>query len=55
VFRTPFPIVGAATERLRTLGVPEFLPPTDQPWNERVCYFGDPDGNPIHITSPIQA
>lgn len=30
------------------------LPPTDQPWKERLCYLEDPDGNPLHITAPIE-
>jgi lactoylglutathione lyase len=46
--------VDAAAERLRALGARELLPPTDQPWQERLCYFVDPDGNPLHITAPIQ-
>jgi lactoylglutathione lyase len=46
--------VDAAAERLRALGARELLPPTDQPWKERLCYFEDPDGNPIHITAPIE-
>ena len=42
--------VGAAAERLRTLGAHELMAPTDQPWGERLCYFEDPDGNPLHVT-----
>jgi lactoylglutathione lyase len=46
--------VDAAAARLRALGARELLPPTDQPWKERLCYFEDPDGNPLHITTPIE-
>jgi lactoylglutathione lyase len=46
--------VDVAAERLRALGARELLEPTDQPWQERLCYFEDPDGNPIHITAPLQ-
>ena len=46
--------VEAAAERLRALGARELVPPTDQPWKERLCYFEDPDGNPIHITAPTK-
>ena len=44
----------AAAERLRALGARELLPPTDQPWNERLCYFEDPDGNPLHVTMKLE-
>jgi lactoylglutathione lyase len=46
--------VDAAAERLRALGARELVPPMDQPWKERLCYFEDPDGNPIHITASIE-
>ena len=46
--------VDAAAERLRALGAPELLAPQDMPWEERVAYFADPDGNPIQITAPIE-
>ena len=45
--------VDAAAERLRHVGAQELLAPQDMPWNERVAYFADPDGNPIQITAPI--
>ena len=45
--------VDAAAERLRELGAPELLAPQDMPWHERVAYFADPDGNPIHVAAPI--
>jgi lactoylglutathione lyase len=44
----------AAADRLRGLGAPELLPPTTQPWGERLCYFADPDGNPLHVTCPVE-
>ncbi len=44
----------AAAERLRALGARELLPPADQPWGERVCYFEDPDGNPVHVTMKLE-
>ena len=43
----------AAAERLRALGAPELLPPTEMPWQERLCYFADPDGNPLHVTQKL--
>ena len=43
----------AAAARLRELGACELLPPTTQPWGERLCYFADPDGNPLHVTAPV--
>jgi lactoylglutathione lyase len=46
--------VDATAERLRALGARELMPPTDEPWKERLCYFEDPDGNPIHITAPLE-
>ena len=45
----------AAAERLRALGARELFPPTDQPWRERLCYFEDPDGNPLNITAPLES
>jgi lactoylglutathione lyase len=45
----------AAAERLRALGAKELTPPSDQPWGERLTYFVDPDGNPLHVTAPIHA
>jgi lactoylglutathione lyase len=43
----------AAAERLRSFGARELMAPTDQPWGERLCYFEDPNGNPIHITMRV--
>ncbi|WP_224241378.1 VOC family protein [Hyalangium gracile] len=42
--------VDATTERLRAGGVPIVLPPSDQPWGERVAYVSDPDGNLVMLT-----
>lgn len=41
--------VDAAAERLRSAGAEEVLPPTDQPWGERMCSFLDADGHLIHV------
>ena len=41
--------VDAAAERLRAAGANEVLPPTDQPWGERMCSFVDGDGHLVHI------
>jgi lactoylglutathione lyase len=47
--------VDAAAERLRDLGATELRPPEDQPWGERLAYFEDPDGNPLHVTAKLGA
>jgi hypothetical protein len=39
---------------LRTPIPSQLLPPTDQQQKERLCYFEDSDGNPLHITAPIE-
>jgi len=44
----------AAAERLRALGARELRAPEDMPWLERLCYFADPDGNPIHVTARLE-
>ena len=41
--------VDAAAERLRVAGAEELLPPTDQPWGERMCSFVDPNGHLVHV------
>jgi lactoylglutathione lyase len=46
--------VDAAVERLRGAGVPVLVEPVDQPWQERLAYVEDPDGNPVMITAPIK-
>jgi catechol 2,3-dioxygenase-like lactoylglutathione lyase family enzyme len=44
--------VDRAAEWLKEQGFAQLLPPTDQPWGERLTYFEDPDGNRIHVTAP---
>jgi lactoylglutathione lyase len=46
--------VDAAIEELRAADVPVLMEPADQPWGERLAYVQDPDGNPVHVTSPIE-
>jgi uncharacterized glyoxalase superfamily protein PhnB len=41
--------VDAAAARLREEGATELLPPTDQPWGERMCSFVDPNGQLVHV------
>jgi catechol 2,3-dioxygenase-like lactoylglutathione lyase family enzyme len=41
--------VDAAAAELRAAGATEVLPPTDQPWGERMCSFVDPDGHLVHV------
>jgi lactoylglutathione lyase len=41
--------VDDAADRLRAVGVTEVLPPTDQPWGERMCTFVDPHGHLVHV------
>jgi lactoylglutathione lyase len=41
--------VDEAAARLRAAGATEVLPPTDQPWGERMCSFRDADGHLLHI------
>jgi uncharacterized glyoxalase superfamily protein PhnB len=43
--------VDAAAEQLRAAGADELLPPTDQPWGERMCTFRDADGTVHHVAS----
>ena len=43
--------VDDAAERIRSAGATEVLPPTDQPWGERICSYVDPNGHLIHIGS----
>lgn len=45
----------AAAERLRSLGARELRPPEDMPWGERLCFFADPDGNPLHVTARLDS
>jgi lactoylglutathione lyase len=46
--------VDAAVTALRDAGVPVLTEPVDQPWEERLAYVEDPDGNPVMITAPIK-
>ena len=41
--------VDDAARRLREAGATEVLPPTDQPWGERMCSFVDPNGHLVHV------
>ena len=41
--------VDAAAADLREAGAKEVLPPTDQPWGERMCTFVDPNGHVVHV------
>ena len=41
--------VDAAAADLRAAGAEEILPPTDQPWGERMCSFVDPNGHLVHV------
>jgi lactoylglutathione lyase len=45
--------VDAAAERLRELGARELAAPSDQPWGERLAYFLDPDGRPLHVAQTL--
>ena len=46
--------VDRAAEWLRSQGVREREAPADQPWGERLAYFEDPDGYPVHVTMPAR-
>ena len=43
--------VDAAAEQLRAAGADELLPPTDQPWGERMSTFRDPQGITVHVAT----
>jgi uncharacterized glyoxalase superfamily protein PhnB len=43
--------VDAAADQLRAAGAAELLPPTDQPWGERMCTFRDADGIVLHVAA----
>jgi lactoylglutathione lyase len=45
--------VDGAAEWLRSQGVRQREAPADQPWGERLAYFEDPDGYPVHVTMPV--
>ena len=42
-----------ASEHLLARGARQLVPPTDQPWGERLTYFADPDGSRIHVTARL--
>jgi lactoylglutathione lyase len=46
--------VDRAAEELVRGGARLLLPPTDQPWGERLLYVEDPDGNPIQVTARVE-
>jgi len=46
--------VDAAAAGLRAAGAEEILPPTDQPWGERMCSFVDPNGHLVHIGAKVE-
>ncbi len=46
--------VDATAEVLRGLGAREISAPADQPWNERLAYFDDPDGHRLHVTMTLE-
>jgi lactoylglutathione lyase len=45
--------VDEAAARLRAEGATELLPPTDQPWGERMCSFVDPNGHLVHVGTKL--
>jgi uncharacterized glyoxalase superfamily protein PhnB len=45
--------VDAEIERLVKLGATVMMPPTDQPWKQRVCYLTDPEENIIELAQRI--
>lgn len=45
--------VDAAVSDLSGRGYPVLLEPVDQPWEERMAYVADPDGNAVMICAPL--
>jgi lactoylglutathione lyase len=45
--------VDEAVALLRKAGHRVLYEPADQPWNERMAYIADPDGNPVMICARI--
>jgi lactoylglutathione lyase len=45
--------IDEAVAVLRAAGHPVPYEPTDQPWNERMAYVADPDGNAVMICARI--
>ena len=46
-----FDEVDAEFERVVGMGAEPILPPTTEPWGQRICYIADPEGNLIEIGS----
>jgi catechol 2,3-dioxygenase-like lactoylglutathione lyase family enzyme len=42
-------VVDAEYERLRATGIEFRSAPKDWPWNERACFFPDPEGNLVEL------
>jgi lactoylglutathione lyase len=45
--------VDEAVNGLGRRGYQVLVEPVDQPWNERMAYVADPDGNPVMICAPL--
>jgi catechol 2,3-dioxygenase-like lactoylglutathione lyase family enzyme len=52
-FRVAPAEVDACAAALEAKGVEIVLPPTDQAWGHRTCFFRDPDGNVLEIYADI--
>ena len=48
-------VVDAEYERLRATGIEFRSAPKDWPWNERACFFPDPEGNLVEIFASSNA
>lgn len=46
--------VDAEVDRLVKVGAKVMMPPTNQPWKQRVCYVTDPEENIIELAQRIQ-
>jgi catechol 2,3-dioxygenase-like lactoylglutathione lyase family enzyme len=46
--------VDRAADDLVRGGATLIVPPTDQPWGERLLFTEDPDGNPIQVTMRLE-
>jgi predicted enzyme related to lactoylglutathione lyase len=47
--------VDADRQRLRDTVGDFVIEPTTMPWGNRSLLFGDPDGNPINLCTPVTA
>jgi catechol 2,3-dioxygenase-like lactoylglutathione lyase family enzyme len=45
----------AAAERLVAHGATRLTAPRTMPWEERLAFFEDPDGNVLHVTATVAA